>query len=306
MTNGSSGDPVTLPAAPTTGERGSQDSASGIRSPVGYPRGSGQNDRSAGDVPPNESSGGGVLWEEATLRAPHAQADKAARVRRMFEAIAPTYERVNTLFSAGRDRAWRRAAVAAANVGPEDTVLDVACGTGDLSRAFFEGQVKPQQVVGGDFARGMLTLAAARSDGRIGWVQGDALHLPFPRGCFTVVSCAFGVRNFQDAEAGLREMHRVLRPGGRAVVLEFTLPRGRLMRMLYLAYCRVLMPWGATLVSRDRTGAYRYLPRSIEAFVDDRDPGERLKRAGFASVWARPMTMGIVTIYHAVKSNDGE
>ncbi len=242
-----------------------------------------------------------ALWDEERLGSPHAQSDKAVRVRRMFETIAPTYELVNTLFSLGRDRAWRRRSVVLARVTARDRVLDIACGTGDFARAFRQHPTGPGVVVGCDFAHTMLTLAAVHGAAGIEWVEGDALNLPFASGEFTVAGCAFGVRNFQRLDRGLREMNRVLADGGRAVILEFTRPSNRLWRYLYEFYASSIMPWGATLVSRDRTGAYRYLPRSVVSFPDAGAMCRHLKRAGFATVTATPMTFGVVTIYVATK-----
>lgn len=237
-------------------------------------------------------------WTPDLLIAPHEAPEKATRVRGMFNAIAPTYERINTLFSAGRDAAWRRKAVELARVTHEDEVLDIACGTGDFARAFLAA--RPRRVVGADFAHAMLHLAVMRSPD-IGWCEADALQLPFADASFSIVSCAFGVRNFADLDAGLREMSRVLRPGGRAVILEFTRPRNRLFRFAYEAYCHRVMPPAAAWISGDRTGAYRYLPRSVVSFLDAAQMEDRLRRAGFAAVRAVPRTFGVVTIYVSPK-----
>ncbi len=221
----------------------------------------------------------------------------------MFNAIAPTYERVNTLFSLGRDAYWRRRAVELAGVGPDDVVLDVACGTGDFARALL---VPGSRMVSGcDFAHDMLALATGREPGGIHFVEADALNLPFSDGSMTVASCAFGIRNFQDLDAGLGEMHRVLAPGGRAVILEFTRPASRLFRFAYELYAGRIMPFLAGLVSRDRSGAYRYLPRSVVSFPDATQMCDRLAGVGFADVQATPLTLGVVTVYVARKSPDG-
>jgi len=243
-----------------------------------------------------------ALWDGDRLADPHQQPDKSQRVRRMFDAIAPTYERVNTLFSAGRDAGWRRAVVRMAHVGGQDTVLDIACGTGDLARAFAAAVPAPRRVVGCDFAHEMLRHAVDRpAAGPLAWCEADALRLPFADGSFSVTSCAFGVRNFQDLGVGLAEMHRVMAPGGRCVILEFTRPANRLVRAVYELYTSRIMPWGAALVSRDRTGAYRYLPRSVVSFLDAAQMAAKLRQAGFASVDCRPLTFGAVTIYLAAK-----
>jgi demethylmenaquinone methyltransferase/2-methoxy-6-polyprenyl-1,4-benzoquinol methylase len=239
-----------------------------------------------------------TLWDDARLRDPHAQPDKAGRIRSMFDAIAPTYERVNRLLSAGRDAYWRRRAVELANVTRDDVVLDVACGTGDFARAFAAAKV--ERVFGCDFSAGMLAHATGWND-RITWFQADALALPFAADHFTVVSCAFGVRNFNDLSAGLGEAVRVLRPGGRLVILEFSVPRVFLLGRLYRAYFHYVLPRVAAWLSGDRQGAYRYLPRSVSTFLDAPGMLDALQHAGFCRSTTTPLTLGIVTVYVAWK-----
>ena len=241
-------------------------------------------------------------WDEQRLASPHTQVDKAARVRHMFDSVAPRYELVNHLFSAGRDAAWRHRAVELAGVAPEDVILDVACGTGDLLRTFSAHAARPRRLVGCDFSHGMLREAAAdhRNDW-VQWVEADALRLPLAAESFTVAGCAFGVRNFEDLDTGLREMWRVLYRGGRIVILEFSRPRNRLFRALYEFYANRVMPWAATWVSGDRTGAYRYLPRSVVSFISAAQMCVRLERAGFGEVTATRMSLGIVTVYVGTK-----
>ena len=210
----------------------------------------------------------------------------------MFNAIAPRYELVNSVFSVGRDATWRRRAVRLARVRADDDVLDVACGTGDFARAF--SAARPRLVVGCDFAHDMLIRATRRAKGTSRWCEADALRLPYRSGSFSITSCAFGVRNFQNLDAGLREMFRVLRPGGRAVILEFAQPSNRLARGLYALYSTRLMPVVASWISKDRSGAYRYLPRSVVSFID---AGQMC----FARVTATPLTMGVVTVYLALR-----
>jgi len=245
-----------------------------------------------------------LVWDESRLADPHGQPDKAARVQAMFDAIAPTYEKVNRWLSLGRDTIWRRRAVELAAVTSTDRVIDLACGTGDFARAF--AAAHPGGVVGCDFSSGMLRRAQSRTgsggDRRIHWYQADALHLPFANESFNIASCAFGVRNLQDLGRGFSEAYRVLRPGGRFVILEFSTPRAPLLGRLYMFYLSRVLPLLATLISRDRTGAYQYLPASVSTFVDAEGMAKRLTAAGFARVGHHRLTLGVVTIHLAWKS----
>jgi demethylmenaquinone methyltransferase/2-methoxy-6-polyprenyl-1,4-benzoquinol methylase len=241
------------------------------------------------------------VWDADRLTDPHRQPDKAARVRSMFDAIAPTYELVNRLASLGQDARWRRAMVRIADVRPDDVLLDVACGTGDVARAFAAGQPAPARTIGCDFAMEMLRLARPRDEARLAWCQADGLALPVADETASIVSCAFGIRNFQSLDSGLREMWRVLRPGGRAIILEFSVPSVPVLRQLYLAYFTRVMPLAATVISRDRSGAYRYLPRSVVSFHDREGIQSCLVRAGFSRVDVFPLTFGIVSVYRATK-----
>jgi demethylmenaquinone methyltransferase/2-methoxy-6-polyprenyl-1,4-benzoquinol methylase len=231
----------------------------------------------------------------------------------MFNAIAPRYELVNSLFSGGRDAYWRRRAVQLADVRAEDEVLDVACGTGNFARAF--SQAGPRRVVGCDFAHEMLIRAATvreRSSASGGgpvagapgsdWIEADALWLPFGDGSFTIASCAFGVRNFADLDAGLGEMFRVVRPGGRAIIVEFTRPTNAVVRRFYEFFSNRMMPIAASWVSGDNSGAYRYVPRSVVTFLDADQMCARLRAAGFVQATATPLTWGVVTVYVATRS----
>jgi len=241
-----------------------------------------------------------VLWDRRRLAQPHAQQDKAWRIRRMFDAIAPRYRLINKLASAGRDEYWRREAVRLARLGRNERVLDVGCGTGDLAAAFAEARPRPDLIVGIDFSHDMLVQAARQIAG-VPWCEADALRLPFADQTFTVVSCAFVIRNFQDLQAGLAEMFRVLRRGGRLVILEFRLPENRWWRAVYWAYLSGLMPLAASWLSADRTGAYRYLPRSVLCFPGCAEVARRLRQAGFAHVEVQALTFGIVAAYVGVR-----
>lgn len=242
------------------------------------------------------------VWDESRLADPHAQPDKADRVRRMFDAIAPTYELVNTVASGARDAYWRQEMVRLAQIRPEDALLDVACGTGDVVRTFAAAPGRPRRIIGLDFSSAMLARAASRPVRGGSLIQADALHLPLADESVSVVTCAFGIRNFKDLRAGLTEMARVLRPGGRAVVLEFCVPRRRIFRRVYLFYVNRILPRLAAWISRDSTGAYRYLPRSVISFPSTGEVVAAFQSAGFAEVAVHPLTWGIVAIYVAVRS----
>jgi demethylmenaquinone methyltransferase/2-methoxy-6-polyprenyl-1,4-benzoquinol methylase len=238
------------------------------------------------------------VWDDALLANPHAVADKRRRVQRMFAAIAPSYDVNNRLHSLWMDQSWRRRAVRLANVQPTDTVVDIACGTGDLALAFHRGGAAT--VLGIDFTFEMLPLAVGKSQA-VRYINGDAQALPLPDVCCDVISIAFGIRNVADPSAALREFHRVLRPGGRLIVLEFALPTHPLLRGFYNFYFKQVLPRTATLISGDKTGAYRYLPRSVSTFLEPDQMAIMIRGAGFSDVLAHRMTFGICVCYGGIK-----
>jgi demethylmenaquinone methyltransferase / 2-methoxy-6-polyprenyl-1,4-benzoquinol methylase len=238
---------------------------------------------------------------------PHRHAEKAGKVRQMFAAIAGRYDLNNRVHSLWRDQAWRRYAVRAAGVRPGDVVVDVACGTGDLSEAFALGSAAGR-VIGIDFTPEMLEVARQKLarrrvevQQRVCYVEGDAQALPIESQSADVVSIAFGIRNVQAPRRAIAEFARVLRPGGRVVILEFDRPRFAPLRWMNDFYCGWLMPRTATLLSGDRTGAYRYLPRSVDSFMTREELCEALRECGFEDASARPLTGGICICYRAVR-----
>ncbi len=239
-------------------------------------------------------------WTAERLSNPHAAPDKADRVRAMFNAIAPSYERVNRFATFGMDASWRSATVRMAAPQPGEIVVDLCCGTGDMLRTFAAHQPQLARLVGVDFAREMLDRGDYRHVPQaVELIEADATQTTLPDAAADVVSCAFGVRNFQSLQAGLSEMRRLLRPGGRAVILEFATPQNPVLRFGYNTYCNVVLPRLGRWIGRDRSGAYDYLPRSIQTFETRASMTRRLSDAGFDAVTSRGLNFGGVVIYRA-------
>jgi demethylmenaquinone methyltransferase/2-methoxy-6-polyprenyl-1,4-benzoquinol methylase len=211
-------------------------------------------------------------------------------VRRMFDRIAPVYDAMNRVMTAGLDRRWRAATIREA-VRPGDRVLDACCGTGDLAVA--ARGAGAGQVVGVDFSERMLERARRKAP-ELEWVQGDLLALPFDAAAFDAAVVGFGVRNVEDLEAGLRELRRVLRPGGRLGILEITTPRGPLAPFYRVWFDRVVPLLGRLLPGGD---AYTYLPASVRRFPGPEQLAELLSMCGFEHVRFRFFGGGIVALH---------
>lgn len=261
-----------------------------------------------------ESKSSSALWTRDNLAQPHAVDDKAVRVEAMFAAIAESYDLNNRLHSLGRDQAWRKAAVRMAQLQGGEKVLDVACGTGDLSMAFAEANPRPSRVLGVDFTYNMLAVAKRkdarardddRSTARIDYQLGDAMQLPVADASVDVVSIAFGIRNVARPEAAMAEFFRVLKPGGRVIILEFSLPRNPVMRGLYNFYFRHIMPRTAALIARDTSGAYNYLPQSVSTFITRQGMLDMMASQGFVDVTSKALTLGIAIAYRGIKPEIG-
>jgi len=222
--------------------------------------------------------------------------DKAAQVRRMFGRIARWYDLNNRLHSLWRDQSWRRAAVRAADLRGGQSVLDLACGTGDLAGLFRAAGAG--RVVGLDFCPEMLQIARRKFPASgIEWVRGDAMSLPSEAGEFDVVSIAFGIRNVTDPARLLGECFRVLRSGGRLIVLEFGRPRGAILGRAVRFYLDRVLPRTAAAIAHDRSGAYDYLRDSVKGFLTAEQLARSIGEAGFARVVTRRLTLGIAALH---------
>ncbi len=227
---------------------------------------------------------------------------KSEQVREMFDAIAPAYDFMNRAMTFGIDRLWRRRAVRLMRDIPHGYVLDIATGTGDLAILMAE-RLDGSHVTGVDLSEGMIEIGRRKVaerglDGRISLTTGDCLALPFPDNTFDCITCAYGVRNFENLAAGYKEMERVLRPGGLLVVLELSTPPSPVVKPFYNLYTRFLIPTVGRMVSKD-TRAYSYLPESIAAVPQREEMCRVMRDAGLTDCRYFPLTFGTCTIYTA-------
>lgn len=227
----------------------------------------------------------------------------------MFDNIAPAYDLMNRLMTLGTDRSWRRKVVKMAT--PRDgseplELLDVATGTADLAISL--AKAAPHALVTGvDLSEGMLAIGRKKIEEigmsrRISLKQADCLNLPFPSGTFSSVTVAFGVRNFEHIDRGYREMARVLKPGGRLIVLELSVPTNPVVKPFYNFYTRRVIPFAGRMISKD-SSAYTYLPKSIAAMPQGEKMLKRMTEAGLSGATLRRLTFGVATIYSAMKSD---
>lgn len=221
----------------------------------------------------------------------------------MFDNIAPRYDFLNHFLSLGIDKLWRKKAIQILSGYKTDSILDVATGTGDFAIAALK--LKPSKIVAFDLSEQMLSVGRAKAEklnaGQIiRFVKGDSEAMPFSDRQFDAITVAFGVRNFENLEKGLREFHRVLKPDGVTVILEFSKPKYFPFKQLYLFYFFAILPLVGRMISKDRS-AYSYLPESVMAFPDDQKFLSVLKNCGFTRLSQKRLTFGVATIYIAQK-----
>jgi demethylmenaquinone methyltransferase/2-methoxy-6-polyprenyl-1,4-benzoquinol methylase len=238
-----------------------------------------------------------------TLNDNRQSPDFAGQVNRMFDRVAGRYDALNSVMTAGLHHRWRERAAERAELGPGDFALDVCCGTGDLALAL-AGRVAPAgRVVGCDFSEPMLDLArekaAARAADGVRFEWADALELPYDGDRFDAVTVGFGARNLADLDRGLREMARVLKPGGRLIILEITQPTRPPLSIFYSLWFDRIVPLLGSLSAEPE--AYAYLPQSVRSFPNPRGLAEKMDRAGFEGIRYTVLAGGIIAIHSGVK-----
>ena len=226
---------------------------------------------------------------------------KRDSIRQMFDGIAPSYDRLNHLMSLSVDRRWRRRAVKEVVDGNAQQILDIACGTGDLTIDIAKAAGSGSVVTGSDISEGMMSfvMSKAAHEGvseRIKLEVADGCNLQWEEGSFDRVTCAFGIRNFEDKSKGLQEFLRVLKPGGKLVILELSVPSNKLLLALYKLYFLHIMPWIGGIISGDKA-AYKYLPASVMAFPAPETFCGMISAAGFRSVRHRALSLGLCRMY---------
>jgi demethylmenaquinone methyltransferase/2-methoxy-6-polyprenyl-1,4-benzoquinol methylase len=225
------------------------------------------------------------------------------RVRRMFAEIAPRYDLLNHVLSLNIDRYWRWRTLRILQLKPNEPVLDVCTGTGDLALLASRKLGAGTEVVGTDFCPEMLEIARvkqakhASEHEKLRFIEADTMQLPFTDNEFQAVTVAFGLRNVSDTDAGLSEMMRVVRPGGQVAILEFSKPTWPILKQGYEFYFRYVLPRIGNSVARNSSDAYRYLPESVVEFPSGKQLADRLTAAGLREVRWIPMTLGVVTLY---------
>lgn len=246
------------------------------------------------------------MKENLDTVTPYKQSEmgKKQQVERMFDNIAHRYDFLNHFLSLGIDNVWRKKAIKILSTVNPKSVLDIATGTGDVAFAVNK-QLKTEKLVGLDLSEGMLKYAREKSKKRgleekITFIKGDSENLEFQDNSFEGVIVSFGVRNFENITKGLSEIYRVLKPGGKLVILEFSKPKKFPVKNLYNFYFTNILPLWGKLISKDQS-AYTYLPESVKAFPEGDDFCDIMKQQGFKKVEQKPLTFGICTIYSGIR-----
>ena len=243
------------------------------------------------------------MSKETVIPYKDQQNSKKEQVAQMFDNISPKYDFLNHFLSLGIDLWWRKKAIATLRKENPELILDVATGTADFAIAALK--LKPKKVIGVDISEGMLSfgrkkIAKKNLTEQIELQTGDSENLNFPDNYFDAVIVSFGVRNFENLEKGLNNIHRVLKPNGSLVVLEFSKPRYFPFKQLYNFYFNSILPVLGKTFSKDNS-AYKYLPESVKAFPDGKDFIKILERIGFNNTQCKPLTFGISSIYKGNK-----
>jgi demethylmenaquinone methyltransferase/2-methoxy-6-polyprenyl-1,4-benzoquinol methylase len=244
------------------------------------------------------------MYKQEEIKPYDGKGEKGGLVEEMFDNIAPNYDTLNHRLSWNIDKGWRRKAIGLLEPYKPQRMLDIATGTGDF--AILAAQMlRPQQLIGADISEGMMAIGREKVrrmglDGVISFQKEDCLDLSFDDNSFDAVTAAFGIRNFQNLDAGLREMHRVLKPGGHLSIAELTTPVSFPMKQLFKVYSHTVLPVYGRLISRDQS-AYSYLTKTIEAFPQGEEMMRIFSKAGFSKVSFQRLTFGICTVYFAEK-----
>ena len=244
------------------------------------------------------------MYEQEKIKPYEGQGDKGKLVEEMFDNIAPTYDTLNHRMSWDIDKGWRKKAIKRLSEFHPKKMLDIATGTGDFA-ILAAKMLKPEQLIGADISEGMMEIGQQKVSKEhledvINFKKEDCLSLSFPNDTFDAVTAAFGIRNFQNLDQGLKEMCRVLKKGGHLSIVELTTPVSFPMKQLFHIYSHTVLPVYGKLISKDQS-AYSYLTATIEAFPQGETMMEVLKKAGFEKAEFKRLTFGICTMYFATK-----
>jgi demethylmenaquinone methyltransferase/2-methoxy-6-polyprenyl-1,4-benzoquinol methylase len=243
-------------------------------------------------------------YPQESVKPYNEEEKKSVQVERMFDNIASSYDQLNHTLSWGIDKSWRKKAIHWLKPFHPQRMMDVATGTGDFAIQACR-VLNPKELIGTDISEGMMNVGRqkvkdAGLEGRISFAKEDCTALSFPNNRFDAITVAFGVRNFEDLDKGLQEIHRVLAPTGKLVIIELSEPEWFPMKQLYALYSKIVIPTLGKLFSKDYS-AYTYLPQSIKAFPQGEVMKEIILKAGFSEVQFKRLTLGICTLYTATK-----